>query len=961
MISKYSFGSALTRPVFLILLVIILLMAPASAFANSDDAQTPDSTPTTQTPDSTPTTTEQTSLTDQSGGLDLPSSSGQSESSTGYEQEITGSSGGSETNSPQEAPSSTPSMSNEESAPAEVNTSNEAESSGADTEEGETDDPGDSDTNLPEASSSNADDSNNVDDTPLLGDSTSPPSTPDEESAATEVNTSGDNETGSEGGTGNPGDTDPNDGQELPSLETGEAPVDAPNDTMVGDTNPTITSYFQVQEVSMSPLLNPGSIVEVASATYADGDMVVAQKNDGTYIVKMVSGDQLVPLGTGTSYPVTDVTILGAAKLSSMTREGLEQNGLSWHTVLAQTATLPSGDGSSGNPYLIATLENLYWITADSVRWSEGLHYVQTANIDASATSTWVDGDNKGWSPIGTDITRFSGTYNGRDFTISNLYIDRTSAVWIQNSYLGLFGYTTSTAILQNINLVNVEIKTSGSSVGGLVGYNKGLIENCSASGTVSGEHSTGGLVGYNHEDHGVIKNSNTEVTVIIETVNSEVDPWNAGGLVGVNYGSIENSYSTGTVSGNQDVGGLIGANYGTIKNCYAGGNVEGDEYVGGLVGANYGTIKNCYAGGNVTGINDVGGLVGENNEDIDYCYATGIVNGKYYVGGLVGEYYDGDISNCYATGTVNGEDYVGGLIGYMDDDEVNSCYATGNVNGDYDVGGLIGYNNGCVYNSYAAGNVTGFTDDDYTYFGGLIGDNPGYVENSYWNSEVNGSLPGVGDGEDYDTTGKTTAEMQTLDFHINTLGWDITGQDGSYPVLGWQVNWTSNTWYMGTPPNPNNTGGVGDFGSFFDFDFTPMLSIQTGSGLTTITGQGNAPISPGIIAYGSWNDLNQAVAAYQASLLFLENNRTTLSPAELALLEVELAIARAAIMALEAKLLAADGLTYNLADLQAAYAAAVATVTANQSYLNAGQMAAANQLLTAIANVIAALQQMDA
>ena len=462
MISKYSFGSALTRPVFLILLVIILLMAPASAFANSDDAQTPDSTP----------TTEQTSSTDQS--------SGQSESPTGYEQVNTGSPGGSETNSPQEAPSSTPSMSNEESAPAEVNTSNEAESSGADTEEGETDDPGDSDTNLPEASSSNADDSNNVDDTPLLGDSTSPPSTPDEESAATEVNTSGDNETGSEGGTGNPGDTDPNDGQELPSLETGEAPVDAPNDTMVGDTNPTITSYFQVQEVSMSPLLNPGSIVEVASATYADGDMVVAQKSDGTYIVKMLSGDQLVPLGAGTSYPVADVTILGAANLSSMTVESLEQSGLSWHTVLAQTAVKPAGSGTLEDPFLIASLENLFWITApDEVdgltqaqRWFTTKYYKQTGEIDASSTSSWYSG--AGWLPIGNSGSKFRANYNGQSFTINGLFIYRPN-----EDYIGLFGDIGSPPIIQNINLVNVNI-TGEDFVGGLSGKNfKG--EMCSA------------------------------------------------------------------------------------------------------------------------------------------------------------------------------------------------------------------------------------------------------------------------------------------------------------------------------------------------------------------------------------------------------------------------------------------------------------------------------------------------
>ncbi|HQB79454.1 MAG TPA: hypothetical protein PLJ52_14015, partial [Tenuifilaceae bacterium] len=66
--------------------------------------------------------------------------------------------------------------------------------------------------------------------------------------------------------------------------------------------------------------------------------------------------------------------------------------------VQGQTATPPTvGDGSAGNPYKIATLENLYWIAEDNTRW--GFNYQQTADIDASETSTWFSG--AGWTPIG--------------------------------------------------------------------------------------------------------------------------------------------------------------------------------------------------------------------------------------------------------------------------------------------------------------------------------------------------------------------------------------------------------------------------------------------------------------------------------------------------------------------------------------------------------------------------------
>jgi len=75
----------------------------------------------------------------------------------------------------------------------------------------------------------------------------------------------------------------------------------------------------------------------------------------------------------------------------------------------AQTATPPAGDGTESNPYEIATLENLYWLSQSDTAWDK--HYIQTADIDAAATSGW-DNDS-GFTPIGNKNTEFSGTYNG--------------------------------------------------------------------------------------------------------------------------------------------------------------------------------------------------------------------------------------------------------------------------------------------------------------------------------------------------------------------------------------------------------------------------------------------------------------------------------------------------------------------------------------------------------------------
>jgi len=237
----------------------------------------------------------------------------------------------------------------------------------------------------------------------------------------------------------------------------------------------------------------------------------------------------------------------------------------------AQTATAPSaGDGSSGNPYQIASIENLYWIAANTAYWSK--YYIQNADIDASVTSTWFSG--AGWTPIGNATTKFTGSYNGEGHTISGLYIYR-----LNTEYQGLFGYTNG-ATIQNVGVTNVNI-TGYYHAGGLVGYN--------SSSVVSNSYCTGSMAG--------------QMDYI-------------GGLAGKNYNNstVSNCYTTCSVSGYQAIGGLIGQiDASTVSNSYSTGSVSGTNYIGGLAGINAGssTISNSYSTGSVTGSSSTGGLLG--------------------------------------------------------------------------------------------------------------------------------------------------------------------------------------------------------------------------------------------------------------------------------------------------------------------------------------------------------------
>jgi hypothetical protein len=169
--------------------------------------------------------------------------------------------------------------------------------------------------------------------------------------------------------------------------------------------------------------------------------------------------------------------------------------------------------------------------------------------------------------------------------------------------YQGLFGCIDSGAVVKNVGLVNCSV-VGRSDVGGVVGMNNGTVQNCYSTGSVSGMDA-GGVVGSNWE----------------------------------NSSTVQNCYSTGSVSGRY-AGGVVGNNAGTVQNCYATGNVSSDVYGGGVVGQNYGsgTVQNCYATGTVSGM-DTGGVVGENFGTVQNCVALNqnILNSSR-IGRVVGE-----------------------------------------------------------------------------------------------------------------------------------------------------------------------------------------------------------------------------------------------------------------------------------------------------------------------------------
>ena len=306
----------------------------------------------------------------------------------------------------------------------------------------------------------------------------------------------------------------------------------------------------------------------------------------------------------------------------------------------------PTGTGTETDPYQIATLDNLLWVGTNSNSWNK--YFVQTADIDASETHNWNNGN--GFSPIGlNDENSFTGIYDGQDYLISELYINRQNL-----SMQALFG-NLSQATVKNLRLMNVDI-TANFDVGGLAGKSRdnSAVIDCYISGEVSGNNSIGGLVGINYS--GSVIDCCFSGNVI---GNSE----KTGALVGYNYdgANISGCFATGEVNGNNYSGGLAGVNENSaISESFCTAEVTGIDYAGGLVGWNYdnSSLTNCYCLGNVSGNNSIGGLVGINsmNSTVSKCYSGGEVSGNENVGGLIGWNIGGTIDNSFWNIEISGQ-----------------------------------------------------------------------------------------------------------------------------------------------------------------------------------------------------------------------------------------------------------------------------------------------------------------
>jgi hypothetical protein len=262
------------------------------------------------------------------------------------------------------------------------------------------------------------------------------------------------------------------------------------------------------------------------------------------------------------------------------------------------------GKGTYIDPYIIETGGQLLLVKNYSDKY-----FKLAANIDLN---------NKNWLPF-----EFKGNLDGKGYTISNLYIDRT------DDYQGLFSKCSGS--VSELTIHNVMINGGDHSyIGTISGYG-GTITNCkvrlTSQSSIIGDTSVGGI---------------------------------SGGYATIKGCCVESDSNSAAISGVHQIGGLVGTGYYDITDCRVSCTVAGATCVGGIAGLiwdYYVTVENCAYEGEVVGEDRIGGIVGEAySSTYKGCKSKATVKAsKGHAGGMIGwPYNKPEIYSCYTSGTIS-------------------------------------------------------------------------------------------------------------------------------------------------------------------------------------------------------------------------------------------------------------------------------------------------------------------
>ena len=212
----------------------------------------------------------------------------------------------------------------------------------------------------------------------------------------------------------------------------------------------------------------------------------------------------------------------------------------------------------------------------------------------------------------------FAGIFDGdghsiHNMTINKVVFDSEGNIDILSSYGygGLFGQLADGGIVRNLTIAGDCKLTFHYLSGAVVGYNDGIIENCTNHADIEAySYNIGGITG-NNLSNGIIRGC-------LNTGDITASQWGIGGIAGSAEGRIERCMNTGRIEGvtrGEDTGSVMGGIAGTLyaatlTDIVNAGTVTANAETGGIIanGDPESTISNAvnygmvYAGDNTAG-----------------------------------------------------------------------------------------------------------------------------------------------------------------------------------------------------------------------------------------------------------------------------------------------------------------------------------------------------------------------
>lgn len=301
-------------------------------------------------------------------------------------------------------------------------------------------------------------------------------------------------------------------------------------------------------------------------------------------------------------------------------------------------------------------------LTTFATNWNSGAYSdADPFTVQLGNDITFTSEEAAAFPGIGTNSTRFTVSFDGKDHTIT-----------MAGNTSGLFGYIGDGGTVENLQIAGTSTVNSNGYFGTLVNVNYGTVSNITFCGSISSTYDgaetvfvVGGICGLNE---GSLKNCNSNDDASVSVHSALTSKYiRIGGICGFqghSNTSAKMDYCTNRAS--------ISSN---LK-----GGTDDSDFIGGVIGdLENGSLYKCYNYGAVTDGSRkvdqyVGGIAGriglsETTPSVTYCKNSGLISNRKYSEGTFGK-----------TGESAQKNYIGGIAGMNYSNALDSLSNVGQI-----------------------------------------------------------------------------------------------------------------------------------------------------------------------------------------------------------------------------------------------------------------------------------------